>query len=156
MSSSPSGLPDHARTLGSLLRAPYRRLQRRLYAQLALRHPAVRRAHSVVFRHLRPEGSRLSDLAASADMTKQSMSYLVNHLVAEGYLRHRPAQDDARAVCLTLSPRGERFVAELIAAGRDSEAELARLLGCGQMEELRRLLIALNQAVEHLPAFEAR
>ena len=74
-------LTEEVGTLGALLRLPYQALARRLYREIAENgFPDVRPAHGSVFRHILPEGSRVTDLAERAGMTKQSMSYLVEYL----------------------------------------------------------------------------
>src|SRR5687768_1131805 len=55
------------------------------------------RAHGIVFEVLDPEGSRSSDMAARARMTKQSMGELVAHLERLGYLLRTPDPFDRRA-----------------------------------------------------------
>jgi MarR family transcriptional regulator, temperature-dependent positive regulator of motility len=44
----------------------------------------VRPAHYAVFRYLKPEGSRVTELAEEARMTKQSMGELVIYLEQRG------------------------------------------------------------------------
>jgi hypothetical protein len=52
------------RTLGALLRLPYAALVDRVYGHLAERgFPEIRVAHGAVLRHIRPAGSRLTELA---------------------------------------------------------------------------------------------
>src|SRR6266702_4727295 len=48
--------------------------------------PDIRPPHCQVLRGIEPGGSRLTDLAAAARMTKQSMGALVDHLEAAGYV----------------------------------------------------------------------
>ncbi|HVU35009.1 MAG TPA: MarR family winged helix-turn-helix transcriptional regulator [Opitutaceae bacterium] len=143
---SPS-ITELADTLGARLRAPYRRLQRRLYGSLELRFPDIRRAHSVVFRHIGPDGSRLTDLAAQAEMTKQSMAYLIGHLEAHGYLHQTNHPEDGRATLVKLTAKGRRFVETAAAASRELEAEVAAELGKARVAQLRELLVALDQAL---------
>jgi hypothetical protein len=50
----------------------------------------VRPAHYAVLRHLRPEGSRVTELAEEARMTKQSMGELVVYLERRGYVERLP------------------------------------------------------------------
>ena len=62
-------------------------------------------SHGLVFQYLEDNGSRITDLAAHAGMTKQSMSALVYQLEEYGYLKRKNDPLDARAVlgCLGLS-----------------------------------------------------
>lgn len=133
--------PDQARTLGSLLRAPYRRLADRLYAELAANgFPEIRPAHSAVFRHIAPDGSRLTDMAEQAELTKQSMAYLVGYLEEHGYVSVRPDPDDGRAKQVRLTKRGQAFVTALLEASAAVEDDLAGALGATKLKQLRDLL----------------
>lgn len=132
---------DHADSLGASLRRPYRLLQERVYAELAASgFPEIRPAHSAVFRHILPEGSRLTVLAEQAGMTKQSMAYLVEHLVEHGHVTIGPDPDDGRARRVRLTNRGERFVQAALSASQRVEELLSAELGAKAMRELRRIL----------------
>lgn len=136
-------------TLGSLLRRPYERLQARVYARLAERGFAdVRPAHSSLFRYILPAGSRVSDLAERAGMTKQSMAYLAQSLVDLGYAAITPDPQDGRAKLVRLTPRGEAVWQTLVDLSAEAEAEAARALGPARLDDLRKGLIALTAAME--------
>jgi DNA-binding MarR family transcriptional regulator len=151
MNSSANSIPDQAGTLGALLRVPYRRLQVRLYGELAARFPEIRAAHSAVFRHIAPEGSRLVDLAEQAELTKQSMAYLVNYLEKHGYLRLAAHPRDGRSVLVTLTPRGRAAIAAALEVSRRLEREAAARLGAEKLATLRRLLVELGGAFDPHP-----
>src|SRR4249919_1978281 len=111
MSSSPSkpslrSVTEMASTLGAQLRSPYRRMQKLLYTGLERKHPDIRSAHSAVFRHIAADGSRLTDLADQAEMTKQSMAYLIGYLEERGYVKTGKHPDDGRAVLVKLTVKG--------------------------------------------------
>src|ERR1700747_1273074 len=57
----------------------------------------IRPAHTAVFQHIDADGSRLTDLAERAQITKQSMGYLVDFLEQRGYLERRSDPTDRRA-----------------------------------------------------------
>ena len=141
MADSKAPFPDRLRTVGSLLRAPYRHLQDVVYAALAADgHDAVRPAHSAVFRHIRPDGSRVTELAEQAGMTKQSMAALVDHLEKHGYVRSEPDPTDGRAKRVVLTEGGEIVQREAARLSAQVEAEWAAALGGDDMATLRRLL----------------
>jgi DNA-binding MarR family transcriptional regulator len=132
------------RTIGALLRLPYAALSERVYAGMATRgYPEIRPAHSSVFRHIEPGGSRITDLAERAGITKQSMAYLVDGLVGDGYAEVLPDAADGRAKLVRLTRRGRAALAALMALSAETEAEFARLIGATEMADLRRLLEAL-------------
>jgi predicted transcriptional regulator len=63
-----------------------------------------------VFENLDAGGTRLTDLAARAGMTHQSMGELVTALERRGYLERRADPTDGRARLVRLTPRGRQFV----------------------------------------------
>src|SRR5687767_8632491 len=87
------------RLIGALLRVPYLRVVTQVYAGLvAAGYDDLRPAHLTVFQHIAADtGSRLTDLADRALMTKQSMGYLVDYLEAHGYVARGPDPADGRA-----------------------------------------------------------
>src|SRR5581483_9668032 len=73
--------------IGALLRRPLHDLSLRVAADLASAgFGNLRPAHLTVFQQLAADGSRLTDLAARAQMTKQSMGALVDDLEQWGYV----------------------------------------------------------------------
>jgi DNA-binding MarR family transcriptional regulator len=82
-----------------------------LVARLAAAgYPDIRPADSRAFENLDPGGTRLTELAARAQMTHQSMGELVTGLVARGYLERRPDPSDRRARLVALTPRGRAMM----------------------------------------------
>lgn len=141
--------PERRQTLGALLRLPYEALQREVYGGLAARgFPEIRPAHSAVFRHIAPGGSRLTALAERAGMTKQSMAYLVDGLEAAGHVRSLPDPRDGRARLVTLTAKGEKVVAALLELGAEAEARLAERIGAKRAARLRRALEEWVAAIE--------
>ncbi|MEE4205865.1 MAG: MarR family transcriptional regulator [Erythrobacter sp.] len=106
--------------------------------------PEVRPTHSPVFRHIRPEGSRASELAVRARMTKQSMAYLVDDLTRAGLLQSRPDPADRRARLVSLTPRGKEAEKTLARLSTQAEGELAKQIGEEELEALRSLLRRAN------------
>lgn len=140
---------ERQRTLGALLRLPYEALQREVYGGLAARgFPEIRPAHSAVFRHIAPEGSRLTALAERAGMTKQSMAYLVDGLAAAGHLTSTPDPADGRARIVRLTPKGEGVLAALLALSAEAEARVAERIGEKRAAKLRRYLELWAAALE--------
>lgn len=146
---SNQSFPESHRTFGALLRAPWRVLAERVYGQLAgLGFPEIRPAQGVVFRHIQPVGSRIVDLAEAADMTKQSMAYLVGSLEQHGYVTIAPDPQDGRAKRVKLTARGEKVQRAALRLSRQVEREWAALIGQDEMTTLRRLLERLYDALE--------
>ncbi|MEN9221578.1 MAG: winged helix DNA-binding protein [Thermostichus sp. BF3_bins_97] len=134
-------IPEQRRTLGALLRLPYEALSRRVYARLAeAGFTDIRPAHSNVFRYLSPQGSRITQLAERAQITKQSMAYLVDSLIEGGYLKAETDPTDGRAKLLRLTAKGEAVQDSLLKIGAEVEVETAQLLGSEKLTQLRSLL----------------
>jgi DNA-binding MarR family transcriptional regulator len=135
-------LAEEEPNLSRLLWVPYRAYLERLHARLAQAGYAdIRPTHGGnVFRHLRAEGSRLTELAERAQLTKQSMGYLVDYLEERGYLERVPDPLDSRAKLIRLTARGWQLtrVAEGIITQLEDEAE--QHLGADKVRQLRCLL----------------
>ena len=143
---------ERRRTLGALLRLPYEALQREVYGGLAARgFPGIRPAHSAVFRHIGPDGARLTALAERAGMTKQSMAYLVDGLEEAGHLRSAPDPNDGRARIVRLTAKGERVLDALLDLSAEAEARVADRIGKRRAAKLRRALEEWVDALEAMP-----
>jgi DNA-binding MarR family transcriptional regulator len=136
--------------LGRLLQGPLRALTAELNLLMAAEGFAdLRPAHSVVFMNLDSEGTRISDLAERAQITKQSMGALVSYLEKRGYVSVSPDPRDHRA---KLVRRTEKGLANEVPARRNVARiteRWARLLDDGEMEELVRLLRKLDDRLHN-------
>lgn len=110
-----------------------RRLEETPYADL-------RPTHGCVFRFVRDEGMRLTDLATHADMTKQSVGEIVDDLVERGYVERIPDPEDRRAKLIRLTEKGVE--AQRVGFGLidDIEARWAERFGSDRVDDLRELL----------------
>ena len=131
--------------LGRLLLEAHRTLGAELVAALEERgYPDARPGHAAVFLHIdRRSGTRLTELARRARMTKQGMMLLVDDLEERGYVRRLPDPVDARAKIVRLTARGRRFVSEARRATAAVEALARRELGDRRYETLRDALETL-------------
>jgi DNA-binding MarR family transcriptional regulator len=102
-------------------------------------HPGLRTGHIPVFAGLNPDtvasaegtlhdGTRITDLANRAGMTRQMMGRLVRELEALGYLTTATHPDDQRAVVVTMTERGNAIRSEAAAVISELEADYAVLL----------------------------
>lgn len=103
----------------------------------------VRHAHFAVFRHMQPEGLRLTDLAERAQMTKQAAGELVTHLQGRGYLVRSADPGDGRVRIIRLTPKGHAARAFAFSAFAAIEAEWAERVGADRMAQLRATLAAI-------------
>jgi len=135
--------PDLAR----LLLEAHRALASELVATLDERgYPGSRPGHAAVFLHIdRRSGTRLTELARRARMTKQGMMLVVDDLEQRGLVRRVPDPEDARAKVVRLTAKGRRYVAEGRRVVAAVEAHARRELGDRRYETLRD---ALEQLVD--------
>lgn len=131
--------------LGRLLLESHRTLASELVASLAERgYPDVRAGHLAVFQYVdRRSGTRLTELAHRARMTKQGMMLLVDDLESRGYVRRVADPDDARAKIVRLTAHGRRAAAEARRAVQALETRTKRQLGDRRYDTLREVLEAI-------------
>jgi DNA-binding MarR family transcriptional regulator len=105
----------------------------------------IRPGHGCVFGGIDPDGgSRLTDLAERAMMTKQSVGEVTSDLERLGYVERVPDPDDGRAKLIRLTPKGRaayktgrRLIDEL-------ERDWAERFGEHHVEALREALEAVH------------
>lgn len=102
-------------------------------------HP-LRAAQAQLLPHLDFDGTRLTDLASRAGMTKQSAAALVDEMVEAGYLMKRPDPADGRAKLVSYTPKGTRAVGEGITILGELEAELRDRVGAEVVNGLDQAL----------------
>ena len=104
----------------------------------------IRITHGCVFGNIEPDGSRLTELAQRARMTKQSVGEVATELEQRGYLERVPDPSDGRAKIIRLTERG-REAQEL---GRgiidEIEREWADRYGAERVAALRAALEAIT------------
>ena len=104
-------------------------------------YPDVRPGHAALFMTIdRRTGTRLSELARRAHMTKQGMMLLVDELEGRGYVRRVPDPEDARAKLVRLTARGRNYMAEARRAMAAVEARARRQLGWRRYQAFRTAL----------------
>jgi DNA-binding MarR family transcriptional regulator len=91
-----------------------------------------------------PDGTRLTELAEQAQITKQSAGFLVDQLEKAGYVERAPDPTDARARLVRLAERGRAVQAQARKTERAIEREWERHLGKDRMQVLREALTALR------------
>jgi DNA-binding MarR family transcriptional regulator len=113
----------------------------------------IRPTHGCVFRFLKEDGMRLTDLAELTCITKQSAGEIVDDLVARGYVKRIPDPADRRAKLICLTERGEEAQAHGFGLFAEVEKRWMERYGREKMEELRATLeeIAATEAPETVP-----
>jgi len=100
---------------------------------LSLSHLAARgklgASHIQITRHLAEEGSRLTDLARQAGITKQAMGQLVAQCEAWTLVERRPDTRDARGIQVVFTASGRQWLAAYRQAVEQAEAEFRQAVG---------------------------
>jgi DNA-binding MarR family transcriptional regulator len=134
---------------GLLLFLPYRALESRVFEELAAAgFDDFTPSQARVFQRIAPSGSRLSDLARQAGITKQSAAFLIDQLERSGYVHRVRDPDDHRARLVRISERGARSVEAASAAVAQVESEWEAHLGARRMAALRRILTDLREITD--------
>lgn len=135
--------------VGLLLFIPYRAMEARVFAALAeAGYDDFTPAQARVFQRIADEGSRLTDLAEQAQITKQSAGFLVDQLERAGYVQRVPDPTDARARLIRVAERGAKAIPVAAAVVADVEAEWTAHLGKQRMHQLRQLLARLREITD--------
>ena len=141
-------------TLGALFRLVHAALVQE-YARWLAASPYrdVQPAHAAVIQPLwpSPQGARLTDLARTAGITKQSMGALVDSLAQAGYVERVADPDDRRAQRIRLTARGRAYARDVRRFGRELETRLAAPVGARRLEELRATLAQLLESLRTPP-----
>jgi DNA-binding MarR family transcriptional regulator len=137
------------RPIGQLLGRALRAFRIELYQRAVdAGHDDIREAHLQVFGVLDWRGTRLTDLAARANMTPPAMAELVDELQAAGYLERRADPSDGRAKLIRPTRKGRRAIAAALRAVHAIEGEYGLALGAERFEALRD---GLESLIDHPP-----
>jgi DNA-binding MarR family transcriptional regulator len=101
-----------------------------------------------VFQRIAPEGSRLTDLAEQAQMSKQSAGVMVDQLERLGYVRRAPDPTDGRARLIVIEERGRRAVEVATATLGEILAEWKAYLGTRNFSLLHQILDQLREITD--------
>jgi len=104
--------------------------------------PGLRMAHLHVPRNLDFEGTRVTELAIRAEMSKQAMGELVDQCEAMGLVERRPHKDDRRAKVVRFTAEGRNLLEIVERALAAAEREMLAVIGIRRMEDLVSGLVA--------------
>ena len=104
----------------------------------------IRPGHGCVFGNVDPDGSRLTEIAERAFMTKQSVGEVATDLERLGYVERVPDPTDGRAKIIRLTDRGR----EAQAVGRrlidEIECEWGERFGADRIAAIREVFEAID------------
>ncbi|MFC4000825.1 MarR family winged helix-turn-helix transcriptional regulator [Prauserella oleivorans] len=128
---------------GLLLYIPYRHLENRVMDAIRAAGFDVTLAQARLLQRLDPDGSRLTELAEAAQVTKQTAGFLVDQLEKAGYVERVPDPTDGRA-------RLVRGTDKARAAAPFAEAEITRIEAEWEQHVGRRRLTQLRDTLTKL------
>lgn len=135
--------------LGVLLFIAYRALEQRAHdAVAAAGFTDITLAQERVAARVGPEGTRVSDLAEQARVTKQTAAFLVGQLEAKGYLRRTADPSDRRARLVQLAPRADQVISAANAAVERVLLEWADRVGADRLQQLYEILHDLRDVTD--------
>jgi DNA-binding MarR family transcriptional regulator len=135
-------------SLGNLLRDPALAINEIVSERLAeMGYEGFRTAHGTIGQHIADRGSRVTELAQLAQVSKPTVVYLVNDLERLGYVERVPDPADGRAKLVRMTERGaevQRAGTEIV---RQIERDWSTLLGESDFTVLRDQLQRLHDAL---------
>jgi len=141
--------PGDGPSLGTLLRMAHAIMIEEYTRWLASSpYKEIQPAHAAAIQPLwqRPEGVRLTELAHTARITKQSMGALVDSLEHGGYVERVDDPDDARAWRVRLTARGRQYGRDVRKFAQETEKSVVNRIGARRLVELRKTLAMLVES----------
>src|SRR3712207_6192612 len=134
---------------GVLLYLPYRAMENKVFAAVAAAgFDDITLARGRLFQRIGPAGTRLTDLAEQAQLTKQAAGALVDELERAGYVTRTPDPTDNRARLVCIAERGMAAIEVASRVVAEVEAQWTTHVGARQMEQLRRTLMKLREITD--------
>ena len=135
--------------LGVLLFIPYRAMEAATMDGLARAgYTDMTVAQARIAARIDPGGSRITQLAAAAQVTKQTAGFLVEQLERAGYVERVPDPTDGRARLVRIAARGSAAREHILPALAEVEAQWLAHLGRGRMAQLRETLTMLREITD--------
>lgn len=142
-------MADDEMNVGLLMFIAHRSMEDRIFADLAeAGYDDVTIAQARLAARIGPDGTRLTDLAQQAQVTKQTAGFLVDQLERTGYVERVPDPSDGRARLVKLSERGEKIAAYSNTIAERIQTEWATHLGAQRMRQLRDALNRLREITD--------
>jgi DNA-binding MarR family transcriptional regulator len=141
--------PRQEPNLGILLFVSYRALEQRAHdAVVAAGITDITLAQARIAARIGLHGTRVSDLAEQARVTKQSAGFLVEQLEAAGYVERAPHPTDRRARLVRLTARADRVVTIANAEVDRVLAEWAAHVGADRLRLVHETLLDLREITD--------
>jgi DNA-binding MarR family transcriptional regulator len=138
--------------LGLLLFIPYRSMESAVLAHLKTHGHDLPLSQARVFQRIAADGSRLSELAQAAQVSKQTLGSIVDQLERAGYVSRVPDPTDARARLVLVTDLGRELVELSLPVVREIESTWQAHLGVARTQDLRHSLEALREITDPFAA----
>jgi DNA-binding MarR family transcriptional regulator len=134
--------------LATLMFISYRAMDDRVLRAMREAGYDVTVAQARLAQRIADEGSRLTDLAESAQVTKQTASLLVAALERDGIVERVPDPDDGRARLIRFTDRGRAASQRAMEVVMGVEREWTEHLGPELAGQLREALLRLREVTD--------
>lgn len=134
--------------IGVLFFVAHRAMEQRVLSTLDAAGFDVTSAQARVFARIGPSGTRLTELAEMAQVSKQTAAFLVDQLEKRDYVERVPDPTDGRARLVRIAERGRRVQAAAAVVERAIDTEWTRHLGPDEMARLRRTMARLREITD--------
>lgn len=108
----------------------------------------LRKAHTALLPHIEFTGTRATEIAERAGITKQAVGQLLDEMEAEGVIERIPDPSDGRARLVRFTAKGAEAIMHGLSVLQALEKEFAEAIGEKQMRNLHNALAALQPALE--------
>lgn len=136
------------RSVGQLLLRAARLWNERAAKRIQETNPSIRMAHTLLLPHIDIDGTKLTDLASRAGISKQAAGELVDGLEREGLLERIADPRDRRAKLVRFTAAGRKSLLAGLGVLDEIEAEISTELGAQRTKVLGRTLLRLVEILE--------
>jgi DNA-binding MarR family transcriptional regulator len=134
--------------IGLLLFIPSREVENRILAAVVAAGFEITQAQARVLMRVGPDGTRLTELAEAAQVTKQTAGFLVDQLEKAGYVERVPDPTDGRARLVRVTDKAKEAVPVANEEMARIEAEWEQHIGKRRMAQLREALEMLGEITD--------
>ncbi|HBT34001.1 MAG TPA: MarR family transcriptional regulator [Pusillimonas sp.] len=132
--------------IGRLLNNAIKRFESRILLEMEQAgYGSFSLSHITITRNLDTEGTRATELARRAGITKQSMGELIAQLEQSGIIERQPDPNDRRAKIIFFTPTGMKWLDAFGTALHRAEQEMCAELGEEVFEALRNALLRYDR-----------
>lgn len=149
MNSSTSASETEELPIGVLLFIPARAMEAATMEGMARAgYTDMTVAQARIAARIDSDGSRITQLAAAAQVTKQTAGFLVEQLERAGYVERLPDPTDGRARLVKIAARGRAAREEVLPTLAEVEAQWLAHIGPDRMAQLRETLTMLREITD--------